>query len=176
MIAHNEWVASLLAAVESCGEEGRAAVEYLRAHKTRIGFQKVRPTVGAFWTPTGNINLNRLHYSSDTPFTDLRLLTLVIHEVRHLQQGTLTALSVYGELDAWQLEFRLYYRLIGTAPHPALTELLSLPLNWERDNLRRARHLMQAYAGIGYRVDLLPLYPLQHEISFLLLNRQPAVV
>lgn len=176
MIARKEWIASLLAAVESCGEEGHSAVEYLRAHQTRIGFRRVRPAVGAFWTPMGSINFNTLHYSHDTPFTDLRLLTLVVHEVRHLQQGLLTALSVYGELDAWQLQFRLYHRITGTTPHPVLTELLSLPLNWERDNLKRARHLMKAYAGKSYRIDLLPLYPLQHEIAFLLLGRPPIVV
>ena len=176
MIAHHDGAASLRPAVEACGEEGRTAVEYLRARKTRIGLRRVRSAVGAFWTPMGNINLNTLHYSHATPFTDLRLLTLVVHEVRHLQQGLLTALSVYGELEAWQLQFRLYYRLSGTSPHPMLAELLSLSLNWERDNLQSARHLMQGYAGKGYRVDLLPLYPLQHEIAFLLSGRHPIVV
>lgn len=50
---------------------------------------------------------------------------------------------------------------------------MSLPLGWERETLKRARGLMRAYAGKGYRVDLLPLYPLPAEIRFRLTGRQP---
>jgi hypothetical protein len=41
-------------------------------------------------------------YSYNQPLNDPRIFTLNIHEVRHLQQGFFTALSVYGELEAWQ--------------------------------------------------------------------------
>lgn len=174
-LGHDGWVDSLITAVDGCGEEGRTTAAFLRARKTKIGFQRVRRNVGAFWTPFGNIRLNSVHYSYETALSEPRILTLTIHETRHLQQGPAVALSVYGELDAWQLEFRVYRRLTGRELHPALNELMSLPFGWDRAVLRRAQSLMQGYAGKGYRVDLLPLYPLGRELAFRVLGRDPSL-
>ena len=163
---HTVWMENLLNAVIQVGDEGRVAADYLRSRRTKIGFKLVRPNVGAFWTVFGNIRLNSHYYTYETPLDDLRIKTLIIHEARHLQQGIITALSVYGELDAWQLEFGIYYRVKGKYPHPAIAELMTLPLKYDRDVLKKAAILMQAYAGKGYRVDLLPLYPLNREIRY----------
>lgn len=163
---HQVWKENLLEAVTELGEEGRLAVEFLRTRKTRIGFKQVRPNVGAFWTVFGNIHLNSRYYTYETPLDDLRIKTLIIHEARHLQQGLATALSVYGELDAWQLEFGIYHRIRGKYPHPAVAELMTLPLAYDRRVLKKAADLMQAYAGKGYRVDLLPLFPLSRELKY----------
>lgn len=163
---HQLWKENLLDAVTQLGEEGRTAVEFLRRRQTRIGFKQVRPNVGAFWTVFGDIRLNSRYYTYETPFDDLRIKTLVIHEARHLQQGLIVALSVYGELDAWQLEFGIYHRLKGSYPHQAIAELMKLPLQYDRTVLKEAAHLMQAYAGKGYRVDLLPLFPLPLELRY----------
>ena len=163
---HIVWMQNLLDAVAQVGEEGRATVEFLRMRGTNIGFKNVRPNIGAFWTIFGNIRLNSHYYSYDTSLDDLRIKTLIIHEVRHLQQGLFTALSVYGELDAWQLEFGIYHRIKENYPHPAIAELMTLPLKYDRDVMKKAVTLMQAYAGKGYRADLLPLYPLKNEIKY----------
>ena len=168
---HTIWMENLLEAVAQLGEEGRAAVEFLQVHKTKIGFKQVRPNVGAFWTVFGNIRLNSLYYTYETPFDDLRVKTLIIHEARHLQQGIMTALSVYGELDAWQLEFGIYHRIKRSYPHPAIEELMNLPLEYDRALLKKAAQLMQAYAGKGYRADLLPLFPLGKEIKYQIIKR-----
>jgi hypothetical protein len=168
---HQVWKENLLDAVTQLGEEGRAAVEFLRARRIKIGFMQVRPNVGAFWTVFGNIRLNSLYYTYETPFDELRIKTLIIHEARHLQQGLITALSVYGELDAWQLEFGTYYRIKGKYPHAAIAELMKLPLGYDRSILKEAARLMQTYAGKGYRVDLLPLFPLPREIKFWMTKR-----
>lgn len=168
---HTAWVNMLLERVCEVGEEGQAAMEFVRKSRTRIGFKRVRPNVGAFWTIFGNIHLNSIYYNYDTPLDDLRVKTLIIHEVRHLQQGLATALSVYGELDAWQLEFRVYHRLKGRYPHPAIAELMTLPLELDRVTLKKAATLMQAYAGKGYRVDLLPLFPIGKEIRYWVLRK-----
>ena len=168
---HQVWKENLFEAVTQLGEEGRAAVEFLRRRRTRIGFMRVRPNVGAFWTVFGNIRLNSRYYTYETPFDDLRIKTLIIHEARHLQQGLLIALSVYGELDAWQLEFGLYHRLKGIYPHTAIAQLMQLPLEYDRLVLREAARLMQTYAGKGYRVDLPPLFPLPREIRYWLAQR-----
>jgi len=163
---HDVWKEKLFEAVTALGEEGSSAVEFLKARRVKIGFKKVRPNVGAFWTVLGNIRLNSQYYNYETSLDDLRIRTLIIHEARHLQQGLITALSVYGELDAWQLEFGIYHRLRGRYPHPAVVELMQLPLEYNRAMLKKAANLMQDYAGKGYRVDLLPLYPLGREIQY----------
>jgi hypothetical protein len=165
------WVNSLLESVVEVGEEGKAAVDFIRKRRTQIGIKKARPNVGAFWTVFGNIRLNSHYYTYETPLDDVRIKTLIIHEARHLQQGLLTALSVYGELDAWQLEFRVYHRIKGKYPHSAIAELMTLPLEYDRPILKKAIVLMQAYAGKGYRIDLLPLYPLGREIRYLITRK-----
>jgi len=168
---HQVWKETLLQAVTDLGEEGRTAVEFLRTRQTRIGFKQARPSIGAFWTIFGSIRLNSRYYTYETPFDDLRIKTLIIHEARHLQQGLVTALSVYGELDAWQLEFRIYHRIKGKYPHAAIAELMTFPLAYNRTVLKEAACLMQAYAGKGYRVDLLPLFPLPLELRYRMTGR-----
>ena len=63
---HAVWKDTLLEAVAQVGEEGVAAVKFLRARGTQIGFKNVRPNVGAFWTVFGNINLNSHYYNYET--------------------------------------------------------------------------------------------------------------
>lgn len=168
---HQIWKNNLFNAVTELGDEGRSAVEFLRTRRTKIGFRHVHPSIGAFWTPFGNIRLNSRYYTYETPLDELRIKTLIIHEARHLQQGLIVALSVYGELDAWQLEFGIYQRIKGKYPHPAITELMALPLGFDRVTLKKAACLMQAYAGKGYRADLLPLFPLPPEIKYWVTGR-----
>jgi len=173
---HSSWLNSLFENLEKFENEGQAAVAYLRAHRTKIAIKPARKNIGAWWTIAGNINLNSLYYSYEKSLSETRVFTLIIHEVRHLQQGLFTALSVYGELDAWQLEWNIYYRIHNRFPHPAIEELMSLPLGWDREVLRKTVQLMQAYAGKGYRADLLPYYPLGKEIAYRLFKRVPAAV
>lgn len=167
---HIAWVNSLLDCICEVGDEGKSAVDFIRARRTKISFKEVRPNVGAFWTLFGNICLNSHYYNYDTRLDDLRIKTLIIHEARHLQQGKIMALSVYGELDAWQLEFSIYHRIKGKYPHPAIAELMTLPLAYDRDVLKKAAKLMQDYAGKGYRIDLLPLFPLGREVRYWILR------
>ena len=168
---HDVWKEKLFEAVAGLGEEGCAAVDFLRARRVKVGFKNVRPNIGAFWTVFGNIRLNSHYYGYETSLEDLRIRTLIIHEARHLQQGLVTALSVYGELEAWQLEFCIYHRVKGRYPHPAIAELMELPLICDRAVLKKASKLMQDYAGKGYRIDLLPLYPLGRELKYWLTRK-----
>jgi hypothetical protein len=161
---HAVWQNHLLDDLARIGTPGEAAVAYLRKHETRIGFRRARLSVGAFWTPLGSIYLNARRYTYTNSLADPYVLCLVIHEARHLQQGLFTALSVYGELEAWQLHFTVYHKLEEKPLHPAIAELLSLPLGWDRKVLQRARELMQDYASKKYRIDLLPLFPLGKEL------------
>ena len=173
---HPSWLNLLLQNLGEYGEEGQVAVAYLRKHHTKIAFKKTNPSIGAWWTVTRSINLNTRYYSYENSLQDTRVFALIIHEVRHLQQGFFTALSVYGELDAWQLEWNIYFRKHNRYPHPAIEELMSLPLGWDRAVLQRAADLMQGYAGKGYRADLLPLYPIGKEIAYRLFRKVPDAV
>jgi hypothetical protein len=176
MNAHTVWITSIL---ETLSRVDEPCVQYLRSHRTKIGFNRQSASTGAIWFIDGNIYLNSRYYSTQTAPNDPHLLSLMVHEVRHLQQGLFTALSVYGELEAWQLGFRVYQSLTGQLPlgggnnpHAAVLEIISLPLNWDRQVLRRAQILMHEYAGKGYRADLLPLYPLGKEIKYWLRRTQ----
>lgn len=169
MSIHTDWTNSILEILSRVDEP---CVQYLRSHRTKIGFSHQSASTGAIWFIDGNIYLNSRYYNLQTAPDNPHLLSLMVHEVRHLQQGLFTALSVYGELEAWQLGFRVYQNLTGQLPRgrggnpqAALLEIMSLPLNWDRQILRRAQTLMQEYAGKGYRSDLLPLYPWGKEIK-----------
>ncbi|MEZ0396776.1 MAG: hypothetical protein ABWK53_10165 [Anaerolineales bacterium] len=155
-------------------ETGQTTAAFLRARRTRLGFRKLGPATGAIWTLCGNIYLNsRLYPPDQTPATHPWLLSLIVHEAVHLRQGWLTALSVYGELEAWQAGIAFYCEAAGRPPQGRLAEILALPLGWDRQVLRRARELMQRYAGRKYRADLLPLYPIHYETRYWLTRQSP---
>jgi hypothetical protein len=175
MNAHTIWTNSIL---DNLSRVDEPCVQYLHSHRTKIGIRRLPASAGAIWFVDRNIYLNSRYYNLQTAPNDPHLLSLVVHEVRHLQQGVFTALSVYGELDAWQLGFRVHQSLTGHLPigrgenpQAAVLEIMSLPLELDRQVLRRAQILMQEYAGKGYRADLLPLYPLGKEIKYHLRER-----
>jgi len=174
MSANALWTGKLLEELEKCGQSGTDAVRFLRERRIRIGIR--RQSAGARWTLWRTIELSPRYVqgSSGAPYA----LSLVVHEIRHIKQGPATALSVYGELEAWHVQFTFLLELTGGyggVPGQAglIKELLALPLGWDRSVLRTARLLMRKYAGRKYRVDLLPLYPLQHEVMYRLARRRP---
>jgi len=167
----NEWQEKFLEAVSACGDEGREAVEYIRRHKTRVGMKRARKSVGAFWTLTKSTHLNSRHYTRESSLTRPNAWALLIHEVRHLQQGVLIAFSIYGELDAWQHQFRVLKKITQNPLSPLAEEILALPLEMKRDTLQRARQLMTRFAGKSYGANLLPLYPIHREIKYWLTRK-----
>jgi hypothetical protein len=178
MASANEsaWLNQLLDNLDRAGPDAVAALQFLRQHRTRVGLRD--QSTGARWTIRRRIDLHP-RFAQGSP-ADPHALSLVIHEVRHLQQGPLIALSVYGELEAWQLQFGFLKSLTGhyhsdPQPNHMLGELVALALNWERPVLQQARRLMQAYAGKAYRIDLLPLYPLPAEIMFRISGKRPGI-
>jgi len=169
---NSEWREKFLEAVSNCSSEGRDAADYIHTHKTHVGMRRARKSVGAFWTLTSAAYLNSAHHSPESSLTNPNAWALLIHEVRHLQQGWLTAFSIYGELDAWQYQFQVLKKLTGKQLVPLLEEILSLPLNMERENLQQARKLMTQFAGKSYGANLLPLYPIHKEIGYWLTRRK----
>ena len=118
------WLQNLFVAVSQRGENKRTALEILQSRKIKIRFRKVRPTIGALWTVFGYIRLNSHYYSYNTPFDNLHLKTLIIHE-------------------AWQPEFGIYLRINVKYPNEAIEKRMELPLKYDRDGLSQALNFMQ---------------------------------
>lgn len=171
MAEHFEWLENYFAKVASSSEEGAAAVRFVKENQVRVGLRRARRSVGAFWWWGKSFYLNKVHYTEESALENPRAWTLFVHEVRHLQQGALTAISIYGELDAWQLEFQLYKKLTGRTLTPNLEELLNLPLSSDRTVLKRARALMTKHAGYWYGAWILPLYPIHKEVAYWLTRK-----
>lgn len=168
-----DWKNAVLEKLSTAGGLGQDSAEFIRERKVQVKFRRYSKSTGARWFLWRQITLNTRHYSLDTSLDDPGMLSLLVHEVHHLKQGMLAALSVYGELDAWQVGYRFYKTFKGGTLHPAIEELLSLPLSWDRNVLCRAAELMQVYAGKGYHINWLPLYPLHKEVAYWLTRRKP---
>lgn len=154
------WQEKLLSRLSETGELGAETVRYIRKGNVKMRFRRYSKNTGARWFLFRRISLNSRYYSAQSSLNDPKILSLLVHEIHHLKQGARVAFSVYGELDAWQVEFRFYKSIKPGRLHPALEELLSLPLTYDKDVLRHAVTLMQSYAGKGYHADWLPLRPL----------------
>lgn len=168
-----EWQELYFQKVAESSEEGAEAVRYVREKKIRVGMRRARKSVGAFWKWERAFYLNKVHYTMESALENPRALTLFVHEVRHLQQGIPIAMSVYGELDAWQYEFRLFKKITGKTLKPELEELLAMPLNFERTNLKHAQKLMTQFGGFWYGAWILPLYPVHKELKYWVTRKQP---
>lgn len=159
----------LLNRLDETGPEGRAARDFLRARRVKVGLRP-QPT-GARWTLFGHIELHPNQVDNEA-----YALSLIVHEVRHLKQGLFGALSVRGELEAWQEQFAFLKSQTGqytASPrlNAIIEQLMTLSLD-SRADLIRARELMREYAGPKYRINWLPLYPLGREIWFWMSGRK----
>ena len=172
-MTNKSWKKNVLSKLAEAGDLGKESAEYIRHRNVRMHFKRYSKSTGARWFLFRQISLNTRYYSFETDLDDPSILSLLVHEVHHLKQGMLIALSVYGELDAWQVGYRFYKEIHPIKLHPALEEMLALPLNWDRDNLRRAAKLMQDYAGKGYHSNWLPLYPIHREIAYWVMRQEP---
>jgi predicted SprT family Zn-dependent metalloprotease len=151
----------LIARLDETGAAGRAARKFIVSRRVRVRLR--RQSTGARWTPLGHIELNPSQLEDE-----VYALSLIVHEVCHLKQGIFGALSVRGELEAWQEQFAYLRSLTGkysnsSSQQALIEELMGLALD-DRADLTRARSLMRKYAGKKYRIGWLPSYPLGKEI------------
>lgn len=159
----------LLDRLEATGLEGRAARDFLRARRVKVGLRP-QPT-GARWTLFGHIQLHPNQVDNEA-----YALSLIVHEVRHLKQGFFGALSVRGELEAWQEQFAFLKSQTGqytASPrlNAIIEQLMTLSLD-SRADLIHARELIREYAGPKYRIHWLPLYPICKEIGYVIFRRK----
>jgi hypothetical protein len=153
----------LLKRLDESGPPGLAARQYLDNHKVQVRLKS--QSTGARWTVLGGIELNPSQLANE-PYA----LSLIVHEVCHMRQGFYKALSVQGELAAWQEQFACLHSMSGRysvddGRNGLIAELMSLS-GENRSDLLRARELMRKFAGEKYHIDWLPIFPLLREIRF----------
>jgi hypothetical protein len=151
-----DWKTQLLTNVKGAGPPGIDAFRYITQYNVDIRFSQQSGT-GAGWKG-GNIYLNSETYSVFTPPDNPWLISLIVHEAKHLEQGFWVALTVYSELEAWQVGLRAYENVGGelTVIH---SDILALPLSHNAQVLEQFLHLMKEDQGYDYLVYLLPLNP-----------------
>lgn len=153
----------MLSKLSASGPSGRKAVDYITAKNVKLSFA-AQPT-GARWTPLGmtigpkEIQINPRQEASTKEAEDAWSISLIAHEAKHYEQGLFTALSVYGELEAWQLQMKVL-RDLGVPPtNLELLAIERLKLSHDPKVLQEAVRLMKQ-RDPNYRIDLLPFNPL----------------
>ena len=140
---------------------GASAVKYILEHGARICADPLMSSrTGAQWRVDGNI------YLPDVTWGSLDCLAGIVHEAKHLEQGSALARSVLGELGGWQAEFSFREQYSGKAypPEAPLGRLLRYSVTEiaeQRDasRLRRARaDMLEAFPNYVF-IYLYPLFP-----------------
>ncbi len=158
---HNPWVRAVLKNMLASGGDGKKKAGYILKHGIRF-ITKIKGANNAHWGSKfgwrGLVMDNTIHYPAaweKKPEDDPWVLASFVHEAVHLEQGVRTALSVYGELQAWQVGFRYYLTLTKTGVSREIRELLNLKLSHERETLTQAKNLIienQNYGMTGLQV------------------------
>jgi len=149
MNGYGDWEQTLLANLEAGGGAGAHTAEYLRRNNTAL-ITVDNDATNLWWKPKmgrGLLHLENALYLSkylrDKPADSPWLLSSIVHETRHLEQGFWTAFSVYGEMEAWQLGFNFYDTLPGHHKiSQPVRDLLALPLSHNKSTLREAARLI----------------------------------
>jgi hypothetical protein len=141
---------------------------FIEQKKYRIG-KLTQANSGAGWTVRGNITIRP---DDVKRCLEPYVLSLILHEIFHVKrQSILMRLSLRGELQAWQYQYRIYPLL--QPGHEIGEEYFGKSEEWQqlsklspssREDLERARDLMIAIAP-GYRAYALPIYPLPQELG-----------
>jgi hypothetical protein len=161
-----DWFDPALDALAGLGPTSEALADFVVKRRVRLGFTPQRHS-SATW-----FNWRRLrsgvyldtHYAIQRPDAP-HISALVAHEVKHLQQGFWEALSVRGELVAWQVQHDVLGRLSCASSDPRWDGIAILRPD-SRSDLVLARALMKTIGGARYHIELFPLWPLREEISF----------
>jgi hypothetical protein len=158
-----DWEMDLFSRLQKSGDIGKKSVDFISSKNLKLSFGA--QYTGAKWTLKGmligppEIIINSAQTKGTKEGRDTWSISLIAHEAKHYQQGLLVALSVYGELEAWQLQMRVLRDLGDPPKHPALLAIEKLKLSHDPQVLREAAQLMREFSP-AYRIDLLPLNPI----------------
>jgi len=158
------WLAQILANLLAAGPWGEWIAQYMIEHGIGIVFGDLGSGRGADvgWLG-GNIILNSRSFSLQTSAADAWMLSLIAHEVVHMQQGPPLAWSIRGEIEAWQIQNKVYRELTGTSLGEWWTKMEELDVNSDPANLLKAREYIRNVVGPGSSYppaqDWFPLVP-----------------
>jgi len=144
------------------GKIGLHIFDYIVLNDIKIGFHW-HLYAGAYWKDKENalyLNRDPNTTSPDDPF----VLNLIAHEVTHLEQGSTWALTKAGELEAWQVGFKVqsyFSPLTEGTPEDRIVNDLEI---WDTDTFTDLVHEYNQNASGGWLYnfffDLLPDYPI----------------
>ncbi len=146
---YDGWTRNTLLNLGDAGNAGVHTVDYILSNDVNIVTVDNNATNLWWKLKLGAKGLqiqNTLYVSrflADKESNDSWLLMEFVHETRHLEQGLLTAFSVFGEMEAWQLGFNFYKSLPDHGYISRFVEqLLELPLSHDPAILKQARDLI----------------------------------
>jgi RHS repeat-associated protein len=186
---YSEWAMKVLSNLKAAGPVGVHTADYIIRNNVEISIVDNEAT-NLWWKiglgPQGFQIQNTLYvstYISNKSADDPWVLMEFVLETRHLEQGLPTALSVYGEMEAWQLGFNFYNTLPNhSSLSTFVSELLTLPLSHDESVLRQAQSLINQQENGGtslldqiiaaikgksvYWIEALPLNPVFPDPSY----------
>jgi hypothetical protein len=143
------------------------AVDYIVNNNVHIYLDKdMYSGIGGQWRD-GNLYINSTQ--GDSTFDTLGDLTssgyyshvvgLIAHEAKHLEQGGMTANTVYGEFEGWKTELEVKREMFQQVPRygTARDMILRMPLSHDPDVLGIVWRAMVGEQGFDYGAWLLPL-------------------
>jgi hypothetical protein len=160
------WLERALDALRESGSLGQASADYIGRKHVQLGFARQKHS-GAIWFTWRRLRFGiylNAAYTERRP-EDPHIFALLAHEAKHLEQGIVEALSVQGELAAWQLHYDVLAQS-GARPADHLWGEIRALDPGSRADLKRARSLIGRYAGPGYRIGWLPVWPLPAEVAY----------
>jgi hypothetical protein len=159
------WFERSLSALREAGPIGRASWEIITHKRMTLGFCGQKYS-GGMWFDWRRLRFGifvNTVYADRSP-EDPHMVALLAHEAKHREQGILEALSVRGELVAWQLQYDVLQELSAEPTSKPWRELRALDPGARR-NLKQARALIKRIGGPSYRIEYLPLWPLPAEAA-----------
>jgi hypothetical protein len=148
-------------------EVAQNAVDYIVNNDVHIILDKhMYSGVGALWrdgniyinSTQGNDNFNSLGDLANSGYYS-HLVGVVAHEAKHLEQGGMTANTVFGEFEGWKTELEVKGEMFQQVPRygTARDMILRTPLSHDPDVLGMVWRGMVADQGFDYGVWILPL-------------------
>jgi len=179
---YSDWERRILRKLYSQGgEDAMHGVEYIVSNGVHMSVGKpvkigdgnpygLPPSITGDWQSLGSVEgwydrgnnsivLNPNEGYKDDEMPSAWGLATIIHEAKHLEQGRLTK---YGELEAWQIGFRVaeklgHYGTDGINPGSMESNILKLPLSDNQATINQFSSYVQTYdSGYYFFFQFLP--------------------
>jgi hypothetical protein len=166
----------------NAGSVCQEAAEYIIDNDVAVTFAFMSGGAAAKWTLSGDVVVDPRHYGVDVGNgiylhpdpSNPKVLGAIVHEVKHLQQGWMLAISVEGEVGGWRAEYEARRELGSPIRSTHWTNVAMTPASPSNQELEFAQSEMMAYVNNDWRylAWLLPLRPSYWELVVSLTTQQ----